>query len=215
MDESDAGGLGLRERKRAATRATIERAAISLSMEHGYDNVTVDMICEASMVSQRTFFNYFGSKDGVMVGAAPVMPTDDQIDCFVNSSERGVLTDLVTLLWSVFGHDELDFDMLRARRQIIMQTPSLLNSEMARVSEREESYTRIVLDRFRAQGNPGTERELADQARMVVSLAAGVMRYLKHDWTVTSTEKSSRELLSNAIEVLGRLTEFELHRGRR
>ncbi|MET1016725.1 MAG: TetR family transcriptional regulator, partial [Leifsonia flava] len=57
---------GLRARKRAATRAAIERTAIDLALDVGYDNITVEMICDACMVSQRTFFNYFGSKSDVL-----------------------------------------------------------------------------------------------------------------------------------------------------
>ena len=41
---------GLRERKRRETRAAIERAAISLVDELGYDNVTVAMISERRCV---------------------------------------------------------------------------------------------------------------------------------------------------------------------
>ena len=62
MEQRQADGgqsMGLRERKRRATRDAIERAAIALVSERGYDNVTVAQICEASSVSQGTFFNYF------------------------------------------------------------------------------------------------------------------------------------------------------------
>ena len=59
---------GLRERKRRATRAAIERAAITLVDEYGYDKVTVVQICERADVSQGTFFNYFPTKDAAIVG---------------------------------------------------------------------------------------------------------------------------------------------------
>ena len=60
--------MGLRERKRRATRAAIERAAIALVGELGYDSVTVALICERADVSQGTFFNYFPTKDAAIVG---------------------------------------------------------------------------------------------------------------------------------------------------
>lgn len=60
--------IGLRERKRRATRAAIERAAIALVGELGYDSVTVALICERADVSQGTFFNYFPTKDAAIVG---------------------------------------------------------------------------------------------------------------------------------------------------
>ncbi|WFE26472.1 TetR family transcriptional regulator [Solwaraspora sp. WMMD791] len=53
---------GLRERKKAATRAALSWAAIRLTVERGYDNVLVDDVAEAAGVSARTFNNYFSSK---------------------------------------------------------------------------------------------------------------------------------------------------------
>lgn len=62
---------GLRQRKQAATALTIERSAVALVQEHGFQAVTVDMICAASGVSQRTFFNYFKTKDQAILGPNP------------------------------------------------------------------------------------------------------------------------------------------------
>ncbi|WP_232661526.1 TetR/AcrR family transcriptional regulator [Pseudonocardia sp. TRM90224] len=53
---------GLRERKKAATREALCRAALRLTVERGYENVLVDDIATAAGVSPRTFNNYFTSK---------------------------------------------------------------------------------------------------------------------------------------------------------
>jgi AcrR family transcriptional regulator len=56
----------LRERKKAALRDTIVRAAVDLFTAQGYDAVSVDEIVAASMCSRSTFTRYFGSKEDVL-----------------------------------------------------------------------------------------------------------------------------------------------------
>jgi len=53
---------GLRERKHRETRAALSHAALRLSIQRGWENVTVDDIAEAANVSPRTFRNYFSNK---------------------------------------------------------------------------------------------------------------------------------------------------------
>lgn len=57
---------GRRERKKAATRATILDAAIPLFLERGFDAVTVREIADRADVTPKTVFSYFPQKESLL-----------------------------------------------------------------------------------------------------------------------------------------------------
>jgi len=62
---------GLRERKKAATRAAIHDGAMRLFAEQGFAGTTIDQIAEAADVSRATVFTYFPAKEDIVWGEAP------------------------------------------------------------------------------------------------------------------------------------------------
>jgi AcrR family transcriptional regulator len=67
--------LGLRERKKQRTRATLIDAAVELCERQGFERTTVDQIAAIADVSPRTFSRYFATKDAIALALI-----DDAVD---------------------------------------------------------------------------------------------------------------------------------------
>lgn len=196
----------LRNRKRAATRLAIRRAAIELGLEHGYEHVTIDMICAACKVSPRTFFNYFGSKEGVYASPSRAIPNEQQRQAFVESSKSGVFDDLFSMIADSFVVVDSNLDLFQARHQLIHQTPELLHKEKSRISEVEEVYVGYVLERYHFQGRSETETpDLADEARLVVSLVSGAMRFAMQKWVAGNFSATPEDLIRSTSALVHRI----------
>lgn len=120
--------VGLRERKKARTRAAIRSEAIRLFVENGYAATTVEQIAEAAEVSPSTFFRYFPTKEAVVI--------TDEFDARLATAFRGQpagmnsLRAFRTAIAEVFAQivpDELEQERLRAG---LMRTVPELRSAM-------------------------------------------------------------------------------------
>jgi AcrR family transcriptional regulator len=59
--------LGRRERKKLRTRALIQNEALRLFLEKGFESTTIEEIAEAADIAPSTFFNYFPTKEEVVL----------------------------------------------------------------------------------------------------------------------------------------------------
>jgi AcrR family transcriptional regulator len=62
--------LGLRERKKDATRRALAERALALAVEHGYHGFTIAELVDDVGVSRRTFSNYFSGKAECLAAVA-------------------------------------------------------------------------------------------------------------------------------------------------
>lgn len=173
-------GRGLRERKRRATRDAIERNAIDLVIEHGYDAVTVDMICDAAMISQRTFFNYAGSKERAVLGIDPPLPSPELQEEYIAGLGGSPLRDILLAMSRAFveaGPDQAG--LVRKRREVLMANPELAIREFTRMEDAKQVIMELVRRRLQAEA---AGSDTAAEAEMTFALAFGIMHHLAHTW---------------------------------
>ncbi|WP_449282369.1 TetR/AcrR family transcriptional regulator [Leucobacter sp.] len=205
MSERETGGL--RERKRRATQAAIERGALELALEHGYEHVTVEMICEYAMISPRTFFNYAGSKERAVLGIDPPLPGAERREAYARGLGGSPLEDLIgTLVEGLADLGGAGPDTLRKRHRILRENPSLAMKEFARMEEAQNSIVDLVRARLIGDGpSRAADPELDDEARMIVSLAMGVVHYLMRDWIAGGTAAGDGDAVRRAAALARRV----------
>jgi AcrR family transcriptional regulator len=115
--------LGLRERKKLKTKEAIQREALRLFQEQGYDETTIEQIAAAAEISPSTFFNYFPTKEDVVLF--------DRYDPLIFSKMSSipaseplsaVLYGAVNGLAGVMEHDH---DVILARAKLALAVPEL------------------------------------------------------------------------------------------
>src|SRR5436305_1371416 len=64
---SQGEGAGLRERKKRRTRRLLSDTATEMFLDRGFDRVRVSEVAEACGVSEKTVFNYFPTKESLIM----------------------------------------------------------------------------------------------------------------------------------------------------
>ena len=138
---------GLRERKRAHTRATTVDVALELFATRGYDEVTVADICTAAQIAPRTFFRYFPAKDDVL--AEPAREMTGRVTAAIAAAPAGqddaqVLTQALRQLGEhVLAHRERLSVFLR----VAAESAAVRSNPIVRLSDRERELTAVLLAR--------------------------------------------------------------------
>jgi AcrR family transcriptional regulator len=193
-----------REAKRERTLRRVEKAAVALALEYGTERVTVDQICEASDISARTFFNYFGSKDAAIVGTASKIPPQELLDAFV-AADGPVLGDFLHCLVESVRRHNPDIDLIKARRELFEREPHLAMQRMTREANARDIYRTVIAERLRRENPQMTDPEVEDEALIAVAIALGILHAAGSRWIESGGTSEIDPLISQALERLRRL----------
>ncbi len=151
-EKSAAGGGGLRERKKRATRAALAEAAVRLAAEHGAEKVTVEAISAAAGVSVRTFFNYFDTRDDAFVVID--MDAGARIRRAVLDAPAGLppLEALREAMVAELAEAEQQHELWRLQAEVLHASPHLLARSVGAHLAAEADLADAIAARLRGAG---------------------------------------------------------------
>lgn len=138
--------MGIRERKKEATRTALIDAAMDLFLERGFDGTTVDDVAEAAGVSRRTYFRYFPSKE-----AAFFAEHEAQLEDFVETvaawaPERGTWRAVCDALIATSDAYTTDTDGAVAWRGVMKSSSTLIAADLQLDLEWERRIAAMLQD---------------------------------------------------------------------
>lgn len=135
------------------TRRTLEAATIELALEAGLENVTVEQIAERAVVSPRTFFNYFSSKEDALLGLSPDRWEADLLSGFPRRpSGAGVYVDLREFLIAHFQERVVADELLEKRIAALSSSPELMKRHLNQMTVLLEKLTLLTARLLATEG---------------------------------------------------------------
>jgi AcrR family transcriptional regulator len=180
---------GLRERKKAKTRAAIREHAMRLFEERGYAATTVDQIADAAEVSPSTFFRYFPTKedvvlvddvDAVLIAAVRAQPAEVPPITAIRNALRGVFDAMDPETW--------EFE--RRRQRLVLGVPELRARMLHQMTDAIDLVAGVIAERA---GLPADDFSARVTAGSVVGAMLAVLPSGGHVEAVTPSDYSRME----------------------
>jgi len=186
-------GGGLRERKKQKTRESIQRTALRLFEKQGYEETTIEQVSAAAEISPSTFFNYFPTKEDVVLYDAydPVavrMLLERPKDEPVSVGLRKVLEGLAAAF-------ERDQQMMLARGRLFVEVPELRARMWDEVERTQDLIAKLLADRT---GRRPDDFELRVTARVVLSAVLEATL----DWMRSNGRRNLVQLINRALDIV-------------
>lgn len=167
---------GLRERKKQQTRDRIQREALRLIGEQGYEATTCEQVATAAHVSPATLFRYFATKedlvlhdvyDPLIARAVQGRPSQEA----PLTAVRRAFADALALVY------EADLEVIRHRTALVLSVPAL----RSRSREQQDSLVRHLADALagRGHGQPDGLATLALSGALASAVGTAVERWAR------------------------------------
>ncbi|MGW2086390.1 acyl-CoA-like ligand-binding transcription factor [Streptomyces sp. NPDC001880] len=188
--------LGLRERKKRATRDALADAALRMAADRGIENVTVEAVTDAVGVSVRTFFNYFPCLEDAIT-----RPAQDNAErtrrAVLNAPDE--LTALIALREAIgqeLAHIEEDHERWELQMIVLRRSPSLLSGFLAARGADERALIAAVAERL------GQDPESDLHPRLLAHVATAAVRAAVELWVASGRTRTFQSIYHEAFASL-------------
>ena len=185
--------VSLRERKKARTKAAIQREALALFRANGYESTTVEQVAQAAEVAVSTVFRYFPAKedlvlsddyDALLIDAFRSPPPGMRPVEAIRRGLRGVFADLT----------EDEATAMRERAMLALAVPALRAALIGQFADAIRLIAELVA---RQSGQPPGEFAVHAKAGAII----GVMMSAEFYW-VEHPEADLFTLLDDSLALL-------------
>jgi len=184
--------VGLRERKKLKTKEAIHRAAMRLFAKRGYEETTVEQIAAAAEISPSTFFNYFPTKEDVVM-----LDIYDPIAVQMIKERPKSETLGVTFRRVLEGLDaifERDRELVLERGRIMLEVPELRGRLWDELERTQAFVIELLSERT---GRKPDDFELRVTARVAIA----ALYEASLEWFRLRGRKRLVELANHALDV--------------
>jgi AcrR family transcriptional regulator len=184
---------GLRERKKQKTRESIQREAMRLIEKQGYEQTTIEQISAAADISPSTFFNYFPTKEDVVLYDAydPVLASL----LLERPANEPLSISFRRVLEAMDGIFERDRDIILARGRLWFEVPALRARLWEEVEKAQVLMSRLIAQR---SGRDPDDFETRVAVIVMVSAAMEAMR----EWLRRDGKGSFVTLVNQALDMV-------------
>jgi AcrR family transcriptional regulator len=188
---------GLRERKKARTRASLREHALRLFREQGYQATTVEQIAAAAEVSPSTFFRYFPTKEDLVL-------QDDMDTRMIAALEQqppglGPVAAVRAAVRQVFAsYTGTDMDVIRETTRLTMTVPEIRARALDEFARTIGAMSEAVAKRA---GRPADDLAVRTAAGAII----GVVMSITLPWEDWSEARSFEDTFGQIDEALALL----------
>lgn len=188
--------LGLRERKKRATRDALADTALRMAADRGFENVTVEAVTDAVGVSVRTFFNYFPCLEDAITRPAQDHAERTRRAVLDAPDELTALIALREAIGQELAHIEEDHERWELQMTVLRTSPSLLSGFLAARGADERALIAAVAERT----DQDPESDL--YPRLLAHVAIAAVRAAVELWVASGRTRTFQSIYHEAFASL-------------